>query len=124
VPKQLKVLLYKTIIKPTLIYGNETWPITQRQGQRIGATEIRMLRHIHGINWEDQVRNEDIRSEAKVKPVSRHMRKKKLEWYGHVQKRDSEENIRYVTELKIMGKRKRGRPKRRWMDMIGDDMKR
>jgi len=28
VPKQLKVLLYKTIIKPTLIYGNETWPIT------------------------------------------------------------------------------------------------
>jgi len=46
VPKQLKVLLYKTVIKPTLIYGNETWPITQRQEQRIiEATEMRMLRH-------------------------------------------------------------------------------
>jgi len=40
VPKQLKVLLYKTIIKPTLIYGNETWPITLRQEQRIEATEM------------------------------------------------------------------------------------
>jgi len=40
-----------------------------------------------------------------------------------VQRRDSEEDIRYVTELKIVGKRKKGRPKRRWMDTIGDDMK-
>jgi len=65
----------------------------------------------NGINWEDHVRNEDIRSKAKVKPVSRHMRKRRLQWYGHVQRRDSEEDIRYVTELKIVRKRKRGRPK-------------
>jgi len=65
-----------------------------------------MLRHIHRINWEDHVRNEDIRSEAKVKPVSRHMRKRRLQWYGHRQRRDSEEDIRYVTELKIVGEEK------------------
>jgi len=60
-----------------LIYGNyETWPITLRQEQRIEATKMRMLRHIHRINWKDHIRNEDIRSEAKVKPVSRHMRKR------------------------------------------------
>jgi len=35
------------------------------------------------------------------------MRKKQLEWYGHVQRRDSEEDIRYATRLKIVGKRKR-----------------
>jgi len=92
---------------------------TKDRGNRNG-----MLRHIHRINWEDHVRNEEIRNEAKVKPVSKHMRKRRLQWYGHVLRRDSEEDIRYVTELKIVGKRKRGRPKRRWMDMIGDDMKR
>jgi len=85
---------------------------------------MQMLRRIHGINWEDHVRNEDIRREAKVKPVSRHMRKRRLQWYGHVQRRNNEEDIRYVTELKILGKRKRGRPKQRWMDTIRDDMKR
>jgi len=47
-----------------------------------------MLRHIHKINWEDHVRNEDRRREAKVKPVSKHMRKRRLQWYGHVQRRD------------------------------------
>jgi len=36
----------------------------------------------------------------------------------------SEEDIRYVTELKIVGKRKRGRPKGRCMDTIEDDMNR
>jgi len=103
------VLLYKSIIKPTLIYGNETWPITQRQEQMIEATEMQMLRHIHGINWEDHVRIENIKSKAKIKPVSRNMRKRKLQWYGHVKRRDSKEDIRYVTDLKIAGKRKRGR---------------
>jgi len=122
--KQLKVLLYKTIVKPTLIYGNETLPITQRQEQRMEATEIRMLRRIHKINWEDHIRDEDIRSEAKVKPVSRHIRKRRLQWYGLVHRRDSEDDIRYVTELNILGKRKRGRPKQRWVGMIGDNMKR
>jgi len=51
------------------------------------TTEMRMLRHIHRINWEDHVKNEDISSEAKVRPVSRHMRKRRLQWYGHVQRR-------------------------------------
>jgi len=68
VPKQLKVLLYKT--------NTDIWLITQKQERRIEATKMRMLRHIHGINWEDHVRNEDIRSEAKVKLVSRHMRRR------------------------------------------------
>ena len=41
---------------------------------------------------------------------------------GHVRKRDSEKDISMVAEMSIQGKRKRGRPKRRWMDTVKDDM--
>ncbi|XP_046862544.1 uncharacterized protein LOC124456042 [Xenia sp. Carnegie-2017] len=27
-PKKLKILIYKTVIRPVLLYGNETWPVT------------------------------------------------------------------------------------------------
>ena len=53
VPTKLKVLLYKTSIKPTLTYGSETLPVTQRMERKLNATEIRMLRHIHGVKYED-----------------------------------------------------------------------
>ena len=34
VPTKLKVLLYKTSMKPTLTYGSETWPVTQRMEEK------------------------------------------------------------------------------------------
>ena len=31
---QVQVLLYKTAIKPTLVYGNEIWPLIQDKKTR------------------------------------------------------------------------------------------
>ena len=67
---KLKVLFYKTSIKPTLMYGYETWPVTQRKK----ATEMRMLGHIYGISYEDHVENTEIRRQAGVKEMSSYMR--------------------------------------------------
>ena len=39
------------------------------------------------------------------------MRRRRLEWLGHVKRRDETENIRAVAEMKMVGKRPRGRPK-------------
>ena len=43
IASKLKVLLHKTATKPTSMYGNEIWPLTQRQEDRITTTELRML---------------------------------------------------------------------------------
>ena len=84
VPTKLKVLLYKTLIKPTLTWGCKTWPVTQRMEGKLNATEMRMLRHIHGVTFEDHITNENIRSQAKVRELSIQMRVEHLGWYGHV----------------------------------------
>ena len=48
---------------------------------RMDATEMRMLRHIYGISHEDHVENTDIRRQG---GVSSNMRKRRLQWHGHV----------------------------------------
>ena len=40
-------------------------------------------------------------------------RRRRLEWFGHVKRRDEIENIRAVVEMKMEGKLPRGRPKLR-----------
>ena len=47
------------------------------------------------------------------------MRRIRLQWYRYVRR---EEDIRMVAEMRIQGMRKRGRPKKRWMDTEKDEM--
>ena len=42
---------------------------------------------------------------------------------GHIVRRNEEVEIKKVLELKIEGWRKRGRPVKRWIDMVEEDMK-
>jgi len=50
------------------------------------------------------------------------MRRRRLQWYGHVRRRDKEKDIRMVTEMRIQGKRKKERSKKMLMDTVKDDM--
>jgi hypothetical protein len=122
VPTKLKMLLYKVCIRPTIMYGNEIWPLTKYLEDRISSTEMRMLRYIHGISLEEHRRNEDIRKLAGVEPISVLMRKRRLQWYGHVCRRKDEEDIKRVNNIGVDGKRGRGRPRHRWKDTIRQDM--
>ena len=82
-----------------------------------------MLRYIHNISLEEHRRNEEIRELAGVEPISVLMRKRRLQWYGHVCRRGEKDDIKRVCNIKVDGRRERGRPKHRWRDTINADMK-
>jgi len=76
--------------------------------KHISATEMRMFRCIHNINLEDHGTNDNIiKEEGKIEAITIHMRRRLLQWYGHVHRRDGEEDIIMVAEMKIQRKRKR-----------------
>ena len=67
-------------------------------------------------------RNEEIFEEARMEPIAMVMRRRRLEWFGHMNRRDETENIQAVVEMKMEGKRPRGRPRLRWKDTVRMDM--
>ena len=58
-----------------------------------------------------------------MEPIATVMRRRMVEWFGHVKRRDETENIRAVAYMKMEGKDPRGRPKLRWNDTVRRDLK-
>ena len=77
----------------------------------------------YGSDEKDKIRNEHIRSTVKVEWLGMEMREGRLRWYGHVMRRDQEYVGRKMMEMELPGKRRRGRPKRRFLDVVKEDMK-
>ena len=54
--------------------------------------------------------------------ISKKVQESRLKWYGHVLRREDEYVGKRVMRMEVPRKRRRGRPKRRWMDTIGSDL--
>ncbi|CAB3222369.1 unnamed protein product [Arctia plantaginis] len=83
---------------------------------------MRMLRWMCGVTQMDKVRNEYIRGSLKVAPLDEKLRSNRLSWYGHVMRRDEENVAKKVLGMRVEGYKRRGRPKKRWMDCVREDM--
>ena len=91
--------------------------------KRMATTEMGMVRWAMGVSLLEHRRNEEILEEAKVEAIATVMRRRRLEWLGHVKRRGETENTLAVAEMKLEGKRPRGRPKLRWKDTVRRDLK-
>ena len=105
-----------------MVYGLETVADKKKQFDEMEVTEMKMLRFDMGVTKKDKIRNEHIRSTVKVERLGMKMREGRLRWYGHVMRRYQEYVGRKMMEMKLPGKRKRGRPKRRFLDVVKVDM--
>ena len=69
----------------------------------------------------DRIRNEIITGTTKVGEISKKVQESRLTWYWHVSRREDEYVRKRVMGMEVPGKRRRGRPKRRWLDSIRND---
>ena len=54
--------------------------------------------------------------------ISKKVQESRLKWYGHGLRREDEYVGKRVMAMEVPGKRRRGRPKRRWLDSIRNDL--
>ncbi|KAI5724950.1 hypothetical protein M8J77_009188 [Diaphorina citri] len=73
-----KERLYKTIVRPALMYSAETWPITKAEERKMEVTEMRMLRWMSGVTRMDRIRNEYIRGSVKVGPIGKKIQESRI----------------------------------------------
>ena len=85
---------------------------------------MRILRLMCGDTKLDNIRNERIRGDNGSGGNRKESPGKEVEVvHGHVMRREEHYVGRRVMEIKVQGRRKRGRPKRRWLDKVKDDIK-
>ncbi|KAK3572128.1 hypothetical protein QTP86_022206 [Hemibagrus guttatus] len=120
---RIKGKVYRTVVRPAMLYGLETVSLRKRQESELEVAELKMLRFSLGVTRLDRIRNEYIRGTAHVGHLGDKVREARLRWFGHVQRRKSEYIGRRMLDMELPGRRQRGRPKRRYMDGINEDMK-
>ena len=76
-----------------------------------------------GVTKLDKIRNERIRGTTNVGEITKKVQERRLKWYGRVMKREEHCVGRRAMEMKVQVRRKRGRPTRRWLDKVEDDIK-
>ena len=72
----------------------------------------------------ERIRNEYVRGTAKIAKLGGKLWNARLRWYGRVKSIEEGYLGKKVMEMAVPGRRKRGRPMRRWMDLAREDMKR
>ena len=119
---RVKGKVYKTVARPVMMYGAETWAVKKAQEKKLDVAEMRMLRWLSGVSKLDIIRNERSRGTTKVGEIAKKVQESRLKWYGHVSRREGEYVGKRVMGMEVPGKRRRGRPKRRWLDSIRNDL--
>ena len=117
-----KVRLVKAMVFPVVMYGCESWTIKKAERQRIDAFELWCWRRLLRVPWTARRSNQFILKEINPGISWKEMMLKlKLQYFGHLMRRvDSLEKTLMLGG--IGGRRRRGRPRMRWLDGITDSM--
>ena len=118
--RQAKLTIYKSLYRPILTYGHETWTLTESARSRIGAAEMRFLRRMLGVTRRDRIPNEAIRERVKVEPLLSWIEKSQFGWYGHTLRMNHDQLARQILFAVPEGRPPPGRPRKRWTDQMNE----
>merc|ERR1711921_75996 len=113
--------MYEGIIKKSLLYDYETWVKNVQDRRRMVVVQMNCLRNICGFRRIDRVPNVEIRGICGVS-VSERMDQGILRWFGHVERMGNERLVKRVHDSEVRGVRRRGRPRKSWMNGVNETL--
>ena len=114
--------MFKVMVFSVVMYGCESWTGKKAERQRIDAFELWCWRRLLRVPWTARMSNQPILKE--ISPgisLEGMMLKLKLQYFDHLMRRVD------LLEKTLMlggigGRRRRGRPRMRWLDGITDSV--
>ena len=113
-----RVSIVKAVVFPVVLYGCESWTIEKAERRRIHAFELWCWRGLLRVPWTARESNQSILKESNAEySLEGLMLKLKLQSFDHLMQRAN--SLEKTLMLgKIEGRRKRGQPRKRWLDGI------
>jgi hypothetical protein len=103
--------IYNALIKRSLLYGSETWRLTENNKRRVEATEMDALRRSSRISRKERIKNVTIRQQiGEEETTVKETEQNQLTWYSHVQRMVEGRLPKIALKWMPKQKRTRGRP--------------
>ena len=71
----------KTLVRPVLLYGCETWKITKNDERKLNSFQYQCLRRILRIRWQQRMTNKRVVETAEINEISREVRRRRRKGY-------------------------------------------
>lgn len=123
-----KVRIYRTVIRPTVLYGCETWVLTKKEELKLDIWERKILRKIFGgvkvseEQWRKRT-NQEVKDMYRYPIITRSIRAQRARWLGHIERMSEERHAKRALTEGMGGKRRRGRPKKKWLEAVLEDVR-
>jgi hypothetical protein len=99
-----KLKIFNSNVKAVLLYGCETWKVTNSITQKLQSFINHCLRRILNVRWPEVISNIMLWETTGEKPIELQIKKRKWKWTGHTIRR---------TKMQLRGLRWIGTPRAR-----------
>ena len=115
----MKGKVYRCCVRSAILCGSETWCLTENEKAILRRMERAMVRAMCGQKVVDGKTTEEQMDMLGLKEtIDRLTTANGVRWYGHVLRRDYDSVLRVALNVKVSGKRKRGRPRKTWKKQV------
>ena len=92
------------------MHGSETWPMKVEHELKMNRTEMSMIRWMCGDKLNERKKSEELRELLGLEPVSVMIKKSRLRWFGHVERKDDNNWVKCCITWEVEGiRQKRGK---------------
>ena len=121
-----KIRLYKTLIRPVVTYGAETWTMTKKEEQAVLIFERKIFIRMYGPKYEDgewkSRTNRELEELSKGENIVKWIKGQRISWLGHLERVEEDRMPKKIFTQELEGTRRRGRPRKGWREDVERDL--
>jgi hypothetical protein len=115
-----KILLYKTLIRPIVAYGAETWTMTKKEEKPVLIFERKIFRRIYGPKYENgewkRGTNRELEEMSKAENIVKWIKWQSISCLVHLERMEEDRMPKKIFTLELEGTKRRGKPRKELRD--------
>jgi len=118
--KGLKIRFFQATIETVMLYGSDSWTLTDSLRRRLNGTYTRMLRAVFRVSWRQHLTNHQLY--GTLPRVTDIIKERRTSFAGHCWRSKDEPVAGLLLWQPRHGVRSRGRPARTYIDQLEEDV--
>ena len=123
IPIRARGHVYEACSGSVLMFGGETWALTENVKNILIRGDRRMLRYMAGVTWRDGLSSAEVATRCGLKKIDVLFYKARLRWFGHIKRREDNDALARIGRVEVPGRRPPGRPMKAWRKNMEEELR-